>query len=510
MGIEKLNTLLINATQYGGKFDTVIIDGSNLLITFISAVVSSIKHENHYGPWSTFNQDVIRILYEIINQSTDSVLKNLNIIRRTLLNKNGKIIFIIDSSNEPKYITYDKHVLYLKSDERKIRKQKQDRSKIINEQLEKIKLEYGCFINEECINEDIISNLYLQLDYFNNIGNYLKLMPLIINNVMKNIENVTFIQAISEADFVIKNLANFYNDTPVLVMSEDTDYFLLLSDIENVYKTSIKVKQPIYYPYEFWKETISHNIGYEELIYVATLMGNDYVSHKSYLTMDAKNSEKNINRIKGLCNIDNHLYEDIESSQMKKIKSILQNFKPKSISTTDDFQKIFDNLDQDYKDAITIYQSWMFNSDYKIISYNENDFRNLLENLLEKYSQQFQSIISFDKHHLNNMITAIFKDNLFNFINWLKKIINKSDFDEKYLDEYKPKIIDVITQIQNNFQNEELQQLQKQIQNINTKEEFESVLNIDLKLDYGFTYITDFKKYYDKIEEEYNVCYLDD
>lgn len=510
MGIEKLNTLLSNATQYSGKFDTIIIDGSNLLITFISAVVSGIKRENHYGPWSTFNQDPMRILYEIINQSTDSILLNLNIIRRTLLNNNGKIIFIIDSSNEPKYITYNNQVLYLKSDERKIRKQKQDRSKIINEQLEKIKLEYGCFVEEECINEYMISNFYLQLDYFNNIGNYLKLMPIIINNVMKNIENVTFIQAISEADFVIKNLANFYNDHPILVMSEDTDYFLLLSDIENAYKTSIKIKQPIYYPYEFWKETIGYNIGYEELIYIATLIGNDYVSHKSYLTMDPKNSEKNINRIKGLCNIDNHLYEDIESSQMKKIKSILRNFKPESITTIDDFQKIFTNLDQDYKDAITIYESWMFNSDYKTITYNENDFDNLLEDLLKKYSQQFKFIISFNKYNLNNIINIMFKDNKNNIINWLKKIFNESDFDEKYLSYYKPKIIDFIIQIQTKSQDENLQELKNQIENINTREDLETFLKINSDTNSSFVYITDLKKYYEEIEEEHNPCYLED
>ena len=506
MGIEKLNTLLSNATQYSGKFDTIIIDGSNLLITFISAVVSGIKRENHYGPWSTFNQDPVRILYEIINQSTDSILMNLNIIKRTLLNKNGKIIFVIDSSNEPKYITYDNQILYLKSDERKIRKQKQDRSKTINEQLEKIKLEYGCFVEEECINEDMISNFYLQLDYFNNVGNYLKLMPLIINNVIKNIENVTFIQAISEADFVIKNLANFYNDHPVLVMSEDTDYFLLLSDIENAYKTSIKTKQPIYYPYEFWKETINYNIDYEELIYIATLIGNDYVSHKSYLTMDSKNGEKNINRIKGLCNVDNHLYEDIESSRMKKIKSILQDFKPESITTTDDFQNIFNNLDQDYRNAIIIYESWMFNSDYAILTYNENDFDNLLEELLKKYSQQFKFIISFNKYNLNNIINIVFKNNEINIVNWLKKIVNETDFEEKYLNEYKPKILNFISQIQN----KNLQELKDQIQNINTKEDLETFLKIDLDMNYGFTYITDLKEYYEKIEEEHNICYLND
>lgn len=511
MGIEKLNTLLANATHYEGKFRTIIIDGSNMLITFISAIVSGIKRENNYAPWSTFNQDIVRILYEIINQSTDRILTNLNIIKKTLLDKKGEIIFVIDSSEEPKYITNDNRVLYLKSDERKIRKQKQDRSKTINEQLEKIKLEYGYFIGKECLNESVLTNLFLQLDYFNNVGNYIKLMPLIINNIANNVEKVRFIQAISEADFVIKNLANTHNKRPVLVMSEDTDYFLLLSDIKRAYKTSIKVKQPIYYPYKFWKEIIGCDIGYNELIYITTLIGNDYVSHKSYLTMDAKNGEKNINRIKGLCNIDNHLHDDIKSSRLKKIKMITQNFNPESISTVEDFRRIFDNLDQEYKNAIAIYESWMLNFEYKNLEYNEITFNNLLEELLKKYSQRFKFIISFDKYNLNNIINNTFNNNVVNVMSWVKNLVNKSDFDEKHLIKYKLELWCIIHQIQskiqNKIENEKLQIIKNKIQDINSKEEF---LNIDLEMDDDFTYIIDLKKYYDEIYKEKHICYLED
>lgn len=498
MGIEKLNTLLINATQYEGKFDTIIIDGSNLLITFISAVVSGIKKKNYYAPWNTFNLDLIRILYEIIHQTTDSILLNLNLIRRCLLNKNGKIIFIVDSNIEPSYITYNNKILYLKSEERKARKQKQDRSKLINEEIEKIKLEYGIFIGDSCINENEIINLFSQLDYFNNVGNYLKLIPIILHNVMKNVDNITFIQAISEADFVIKNLANIYNDHPVLIMSEDTDYILLLSDIENVYKTSIKVKQPIYYPYEFWKEIINEQISYDKLIYITTLMGNDYVGHKTFLTMDTKNNEKNINKIKGLCNIDNHLNDDIKNSAMKKIKPILTDFKPNGFSTIKDYENIFNKLDEEYNNAILIYNSWIYNFNYNIIIYEKNSFETLLENILNKYKQTFKFIIKFDKSDLDNNIKINFKNTLNIFIYKIKYTLNNLNVNYIKLNKFK---LELLLYLSNNC-------LKNKLQQIENKETFIEFLNTDLSHLSKFEYITNFKEYYDIIDEEHNLCYL--
>ena len=226
MGIEKLKTLLNNANTYEGKFNTIFIDGSNMIITILSAVVGGIKSNHPYAAWGVFELDLITTFNEIITQATNSIVNMVRSTRRMLL-KDGIIIFIVDSSNEPVYYTADGKELYIKSEERELRKQKQDRTKTINSQIEYIKLHYGIYKDGVCINEDEIRNLFLQLDYFNNAGNYLTLIPIILNKVMKECNNVTFIRAKSEADFVIKNLAFVYHTDPVLVMSEDTDYFVL-------------------------------------------------------------------------------------------------------------------------------------------------------------------------------------------------------------------------------------------------------------------------------------------
>ena len=512
MGIKNLNTLLENATQYSGKFDTIIIDGSNLLITNISAVVSSIKKDNYYAPWDTFNLDLIQTLYKIINQTTDGIILNLFSITRSLLNKGGKIKFVVDSSTEPSYITYNNKILQVKAEEKKSRKQKQDRTEKINKQLELIKLEYGIYQNGICINEDEIINLFSQLDYFNNPGNYLSLTSIILNNIMKNVSNnnylsetVTFIRAISEADFVIKNLANIYNDKPVLVMSEDTDYVLLLSDIENAYKTSIKTKQAIYYPYEFWKTTINDQITYDELIYITTLIGNDYVNHQTILTLDGKNSEKNINKIKGMCNIDNYLETDIRYSLMKKIKPLLVDFNPNSLSTVDDFEDIFKKLDENYNNAILIYNSWLYNFDFEELIYKENLFETSLEKILNRYKQTFNCVITFDKYELDNCIKCTFKNKLSQIVSQIKKFIdfNPDISDYHYLKQMNKFKIELLSGLNNDI-------YKRKIQNIDTIEALLSFVKTDLSYLNKFQYVTNFQEYYEIIMEDNNDCYLKD
>lgn len=409
MGIEKLNTLLNNANTYEGKFNTIIIDGSNMIITILSAVVGSIKSNNLYAQWGVFDLDLITTFNEIITQATNSIVNMVRSTRRMLL-KDGIIIFIVDSSNEPVYYTADGKELYIKSEERELRKQKQDRTKTINSQIEYIKLHYGIYKDGVCINEDEIRNLFLQLDYFNNAGNYLTLIPIILNKVMKECNNVTFIRAKSEADFVIKNLAFVYHTDPVLVMSEDTDYFVLLSDIENVYKTSLKRNKPIYYPYEFWKTLLHENVTYNEIIYLVTLMGNDYVGHNVLLSLDPKNHDKNVKRVRAMLNIDNTFEDEILKSRMIKIKKVIGGFKPKGILQRDDLEEIFKNSDHRYKNAIDIYNNWYFNADYEIIIYDEDELEKLIDDKLNKYQTQFGKLYVFGQNELTNCIEELFRE----------------------------------------------------------------------------------------------------
>lgn len=385
MGINKLNILFENATQYKGKFKTIIIDGSNMIITQITAIKSSLLKDNLYSPWNTCNLNIIEQFYRILNNTVNFLISKLQAIKGLLMD-NGEIIFVTDSLEDPKYITNDNRILNMKSDEREKRKQSQDRTIKILEQIERIKLDYGIYENGICINETEIKNLFNQMDFYNNPKHYLMLSDLIIRMLIGKINNVTYIKAISEADFVIKNLANLYNENPVLVMSKDTDYYVLLSEIPNVYKTDISLGNAIHYPYEIWNEILNYNISQTELVYIVTLIGNDYVSHESLLSM-TEDGNKNINRIRGMLNIDNTFHSEILNSKMKKIKPLIT-FNLNSITNRSNFDTLINNIKDDqlkqrYRDSIIIYESWMLNSDFIILSTNDDEIEDLTRNKME-------------------------------------------------------------------------------------------------------------------------------
>lgn len=407
MGINKLNTLFENATQYKGKFKTIIIDGTNLIVTQLSAIKSALLKDHLYSPWGTINMNIIEQFYIILNNTVNSIITKLQSIKY-LLTSDGEIIFITDSSEEPKYVTTDGRILYMKSIEREKRKQSQDRSTKILEQIERIKMDHGIYDEDgNCLNEEEIKNIFNQMDFYNNPKHYLMLTDLVIKMLIDSVNNTTFIKAISEADFVIKNLASLYNESPVLVMSRDSDYYVLLSDLQNVYKTDISIGKAIHYPYEIWKEIMDHDISSTELFYIATLIGNDYVGHEQILSM-TDNTDKNINRIKGLLNLENKFASEIANSRMKKIKPLIK-FKPTNKLVEKDFQSMIRNIQDDklreqYSDSIIIYNSWMLNFDFIILSTNEEEIEELTQSKMEYILKYCGTIYDWNTSNINDVI----------------------------------------------------------------------------------------------------------
>lgn len=411
MGINKLNTLFENATQYQGKFKTIIIDGTNLIVTQLSAIKAMLLKDHIYSPWATINMNIIEQFYKILNETTSSLISRLQSLK-SLLTLDGEILFITDSFEEPKYITTDNRVLYMKSIEREKRKQSQDRSKKISEQIERIKLEYGVYVNDECINENEIKDLFNQMDFYNNPKHYLMLTDLIIKMLIGKIHSTTFIKAISEADFVIKNLATSYNDQPVLVMSRDSDYYVLLSDLKNVYKTDISIGKAIHYPNQIWNEILGFNITQKQLSYIVTLIGNDYVGHEQLLNM-TDNTDKNINRIKGMLNIDGGFKTEILKSKMKKIKNLIK-INPNNITTNNEFENIINNIEDSelkdqYKNSIIIYDSWMLNFDFIILDTNEDEIEELTRRKMEYILKYCGVIYNWNPSQIENCIKNKFK-----------------------------------------------------------------------------------------------------
>jgi hypothetical protein len=291
MGIKNLNKLIHSTTTYTGIFKTVIIDGTNYIIRRISKHFSNMLLNNKISSWNSINICLIDQTKFLINNTSYDIINLIKNINKKY--KTEQIIFILDPITSPLHllltdVIVDLQVklfdintpnnksnniislnlkederlnnksnniisLNLKEDERCRRRKQNDRTKNINDIIEQIKMD------EE--NEDICNiklEIYKQTDYYNNKRNQAKLLSCIMNEVLEHFNQketftnksnirlynktiqVQFIQAIHEADLVIKNIASYFNYDTVLIMSADSDYYVLVADLYNVYKSDIE------------------------------------------------------------------------------------------------------------------------------------------------------------------------------------------------------------------------------------------------------------------------------
>lgn len=276
MGILKLNELTKNAATYSIKPNTVIIDGNNLVINYLTSIYSSLMKTYPNAEWKCVDMPVLKQLYYIYTDTTNSITKTLNIIKMRMTINEHNVIVVFDPIN-PTYMI-NGQTMNLKELEQQKRKTTQSKEAIMKSIINQLTLQG----RESEIQE------FKEHFHFAELSNLLKLIPLIIKSVVNNVDGVLFVQAQSEADLVIANLAGVFSYSTVLIMSMDTDYLVLVSDIPNVYKTDIKLKQPIFYPYQLWRDVFGENINFDDISFIATLSGNDYTAHASIMSFNVK------------------------------------------------------------------------------------------------------------------------------------------------------------------------------------------------------------------------------
>lgn len=211
----------------------------------------------------------------------------------------------------------------------------------------------------------------------------------ILNKISDNVSNhINFIQAISEADLVITDLAGIFNYDKVVVCSRDTDYFILLADIQNVYKTDISTKN-YYLVSEIWKQ-ISNDIDYDDIITIATLSGSDYTNKEKIMEFDVEEYQKLIyhQRVRGL-----------------KIKKYLNNYNKIS--------DIIQYLPYKFKRTYELYKNKYYNNQYeKLTPLNVNIIKVINNYLINKIDNE-------------NIFKIMSKENAKENI---EEIINKNNF----------------------------------------------------------------------------------
>ena len=356
MGITHLNQIQKYASKskkYNPKTfkaNTIIIDGNNLLFNRLAAMRSSFANSYKNEEMKIIDKSLLEQLVLILHSTTVGIV---NMIYNTYNNKlkgEKNIIIVFDPPTTPYYYIPDVGNLTLKRKEEEKRKQSQEsrrdkKQDIINE----LKLRYS----------DNIEQIYKQLSYLNDDSKIKMLMPIIKNELLyiyhkleasqsispkdldsqsenennrlntninineneneikqqnKSIFNIPqetidisnhvhFIQSVSEADLTICNIAKMMNYAPVLIRSMDSDYYVLCSELKNVYKTEItdKIKDsntgkyidsPIYNIYGIWRDIFGNRITYNDIISMATMAGNDYTAKASLYGFNVDNYKR--------------------------------------------------------------------------------------------------------------------------------------------------------------------------------------------------------------------------
>lgn len=439
MGIINLNQIAKEAKVYNIKANTAIIDGSNLIYIYLCTASKCLKDPLSYRNYNVniIDVEIEQQIYTIVEQALLSLIRYTYFLYGKLTNERN-IIFVFDPYKEPKYIINHKifteetienieeinnikieEEYEMKKDERKKRAEHKvvDVDSLISKELDKLVKINNSDVNNEVLTINEITQL-LNISDMNKIkDNNLFQNPKMLNkltafiikeflyicnkydktdfeftkyNILNKLSNnvsshIHFIQAISEADLVITDLAGIFNYDKVVVCSRDTDYFILLSDIPNVYKSDIFVGN-YYLVSEMWKQ-LSENITYEDIIAIATLSGSDYTNKDSIMTFNIDNYRKLIN------------HEQVRGIKIRKYLN--------------DYNKISDiiqYLPDKFKRTYELYKNKYYNNKY------------------EKYTPYDTNIVNYINKFLVNKIE---NENIFREMSKNSEILNDiNDFKE--------------------------------------------------------------------------------
>lgn len=408
MGITNLNKITKDpkAIDYTNTFkaNTVIIDGNNLVVNRLNAIKSSYINSHKDVNFNCANESLLKQFHYILVSTINTIIGTIKHIYNTMVNERN-IIIIFDPITTAKYIIPScyNNIDSFRSEELDLKQEEQvNRSSAQIDTYEKKK--QSVISNLEILYPDDIekySQLYNQISYFVNDNKLHKLLTLVQNELLyafnkdtegkyisvietqkESIElsnHVRFIQSISEADLIIYNFASMFNYLPVLIYSMDSDYFVLCSDLKNVYKTDITLNKPIYSTYNIWRTVINRNITYDDIICIAIMSGNDYNAKNGLITFDVEKAkalvERNINAF----------------SRCKKIKPYL-----KYLEQNESLHSIIEahsKLVPSYNHSYYIYKSREYNMDYKefkINSYITVDY------IINKIKNDVKQFIDFD------------------------------------------------------------------------------------------------------------------
>lgn len=340
MGIKNLKYLFknIKCQQTPSTFQTMVVDGNNLIVTFLCSAKSKVEKEYTLNDWQGFSIDIVKQTKFILIEAYKMILNELRrFVNRYSIEeiwitfdptKNMTYDIEVDKFNliDPSYFnTLEKHnnviSLNLKEEEHKKREQSRSTSRDkLNSTLSSINdNEYYKELGDIELIKAIVKQSYgyndstllhklsrmlqkalisksrftLDMNYKDEREDFLNLNV----NIDVNCKLYTA-RAKDEADLVIKNICNDIDiinngNVNILVMSKDTDYKVLFADTPSIYITDLHCEYfiPLFHPYSAWREVLPSSITnvYDYVIRLAPIFGNDYTTGHGLITLTDNN-----------------------------------------------------------------------------------------------------------------------------------------------------------------------------------------------------------------------------
>lgn len=438
MGVKNLNKLFAAYNlrqQYPKTFEYVIIDGNNMIFSFIASCVSnmkdnlSISEQIRYIIENTF-KDLLSEINKFVNAyHTKEVWFILDPHKKITYKIDEKIFNLIDAEYYKKNIiepyrikqenekeTSSSILLHIKDDEQinRIESQKSAANRVYDKNIDKTNDEKDQQLKKQALyfkSGDGISKLTKTLQKC--IIQYSRYsLGLIdgseqddfINDICKSVKINANLYAVrsknNEADFIIKNLAhdlNILNSSyNILVISKDGDYNILLSNIPNVWiHKDLRCYRKIFNPYSFWIEffkpildivtSSTYTFDVYKFVYrLSPLFGNDYTRDKkidlSFINLGTISKDNNLLYL--FITINEKEYKELRANtnlnkflRWRYNKYDRERNENEFISFSD-----FDQLLKDYREdfyikylqSIVLYENYIYFREFKITTKNMN------------------------------------------------------------------------------------------------------------------------------------------
>ena len=390
MGVKDLNAIITkNATELNTKqHEVIIIDGSNLLYQVLSSQLSKLKKSNMViRQWNdAYDLPLLSQFLHIIQNSVNEIS---NLISRYVNDGAKEIYIVMDPGQTPGYrvntkMMYDHDYefiistdecyingetieLNLKSAEQELRRKRSNKSDIIQREISYIhQLKEAQNLTDEQINK--LVDIFMQAYCFNNVVELLRLRWIVLKNldILHRKNGLKIIDAIDEADLVIKNIAyEFESSVNILVLSMDTDYHILFADTPNVDVAMLNQQNYVFNPYKCWNSFLGESYSYDVVIRISSILGNDYTVKESLI------SAKNYDDILSLLNV-NGKYNTLKLATRKKISEIVRNTEcPNNILQISTLDRMIYNWNKEYFKkyylSTIIYTNWNVYDRYNIL-----------------------------------------------------------------------------------------------------------------------------------------------